>query len=164
MKQIPGFDNYFMSSDLQIYKKLVNRLKKINFSIPKSGYKTVKLRKNGKEHSLLLHRLIAICYIGHPPKDKPFVCHNNGNKLDNRIENLRWDNQTGNMKDCIFHGTRACTKGENNGRHKLSNTDIKKILTLYSTGKYSQPKLGKLFKVCKSTIGNIVRKESWKHV
>jgi hypothetical protein len=33
------------------------------------------------------------------------VCHGDGDPLNNRVTNLRWDNQSGNMKDALKHGT-----------------------------------------------------------
>lgn len=47
--------------------------------------KTVKVR--GRD--VKMHRLIANAFVPNPD-NKPYVIHINGNKKDNRIENLQW--------------------------------------------------------------------------
>ena len=50
--------------------------------------------------------------------------------------------------------------GNKNARSKLSDPDIYEIRRLYTTGKITHELLGKMFKVCKRTIGNIINYES----
>lgn len=51
------------------------------------GYLQVNLR--GIRNPQHVHRLVAEAFIPNP-ENKPCVDHINGNKLDNRVENLRW--------------------------------------------------------------------------
>lgn len=53
------------------------------------GYKAVLIRGNGHEHTVFVHRLVASAFIPNPD-NLPQVNHINGDKTDNRPENLEW--------------------------------------------------------------------------
>ena len=53
------------------------------------GYR-VDLWKNGKPHTLLVARLVATTFLEDLINTDMTVNHKNGNRLDNRIENLEW--------------------------------------------------------------------------
>lgn len=53
-----------------------------------------------------VHSLVAEAFIGARPEGLQ-ICHNNGDHLDNRAENLRYDTQSANQRDSILHGTNA---------------------------------------------------------
>jgi hypothetical protein len=59
----------------------------------------VSLFMNGKPQDWLVARLVAMTFLG-IPKTKLTVNHKNGNRLDNRIENLEWLT----LGDNIRHG------------------------------------------------------------
>lgn len=60
-------------------------------------YWTVRLRKNGRQYTRRVHRLMALAFI---PNDNPdikvTIDHLNGNPHDNRLENLQWKSQKRN--------------------------------------------------------------------
>lgn len=65
-----------------------------------TGYKQVNIvtvNSNGKQQKRYIHRLVAIAFIPNP-KNKREVDHINGDKLDNRAENLDWVTSSENQK------------------------------------------------------------------
>jgi len=54
-----------------------------------AGYTRYCLSANGKARRYWTHRLVAMAFIPNP-ENKPCVDHINGNKMDNRVSNLRW--------------------------------------------------------------------------
>ena len=57
--------------------------------IGRNGYCLVMLLKHGKYKTHLVHRLVAIAFIGNP-KSLPCVNHKDEDKQNNRVENLEW--------------------------------------------------------------------------
>lgn len=57
-----------------------------------SGYRSVKLTfENSKQQRFYVHRLVAEHFIQNPdPKNKTFVNHKDGDKLNNNVNNLEW--------------------------------------------------------------------------
>lgn len=57
-----------------------------------SGYKSVKLTfPDGHQQRFYVHRLVAIHFIENDsPTTKTFVNHKDGDKLNNKVENLKW--------------------------------------------------------------------------
>lgn len=63
------------------------------------GYYYVNLYKNGKRQTVKNHRLVALHFIPNL-ENKPEVNHKDGNKLNNRVDNLEWATSQEN----IIHG------------------------------------------------------------
>lgn len=53
------------------------------------GYPLVVLCGNGKPKTTMVHRIVAEAFLGGPPDGRE-VDHRNGQRDDNRAENLRW--------------------------------------------------------------------------
>ena len=78
-------EGYLLSSTGKIYSLIKKRiLKGGKFS---NGYLYCVLGRKSKVN--LVHRLVAEAFIPNP-QNLPCVDHINGNRQDNRVENLRW--------------------------------------------------------------------------
>lgn len=92
-RDIKGFEGSYQISNFGRVKSLARRgnwrerILVANINI--YGYLVVGLFKNGKQKRKSIHRLLAEAFIDNPQK-LPSVDHINRNKLDNRIQNLRW--------------------------------------------------------------------------
>ena len=76
----------------------VTKEKILKRGIDPNGYYFHSVRKNNRMVRLFEHQLIAKLYI--PNSDnKPFVCHKNDIKTDNRVENLYWGDRSSNAND-----------------------------------------------------------------
>ncbi len=68
----------------------------------KSGHLGVLLYNGVKLKKFWVHRLVLIAFVGDCPPGKE-CCHNDGDATNNRVENLRWDTRSANMKDRFTH-------------------------------------------------------------
>ena len=82
-KSIPGFETYEASTLGNIRNSKGNILKPW---IDGGGHYQLRF---GRKNTQTLHRLIALTFIP-PVEGKEYVDHINREKLDNRVENLRW--------------------------------------------------------------------------
>lgn len=93
--------NYRIERDGRVYS-----LRKNKYLTPKrnhDGYLRIQIWDKGKCSFVAIHRLVAQEYIPNP-ENKPFVNHINGNKQDNRVENLEWCTQKENIQHAFKTG------------------------------------------------------------
>lgn len=90
------------------------------------------------------------------------ACHINGDPVDNRPSNLRWDTPKNNCADKEKHGTG--NKGVKHGMAKLNDEKISAIRAEYAKGIYSQYEIASEFLVSQSLVYQIVNRKIWQHV
>lgn len=71
----------------------------------RGGYLIVYISKNGKRSTIGVHQLVALAWIGPQPPGQQ-VCHIDGNKKNNHVNNLRYGSPFDNAMDAIRHGRR----------------------------------------------------------
>lgn len=131
-KAIPGFPGYEISDHGRVrsyWKRVSNGIGKgcrmvlidnpVHYYSPQvgsSGYVQMVFKKRPAYSNQRIHRLMLEVFIGPCPKGME-ACHNDGNKTNNILPNLRWDTRKNNIGDQIRHGTKAL--------NNLGNTKIK---------------------------------------
>lgn len=121
-KDIPGFEGRYQVSDLGRVKSFVSTFNGVNVKSMKErilkplpsggGYVRVRLTNGGnKGRFYLIHRLVMIAFVG-GDAGKLQVNHINGNKTDNRLQNLEWASQSENVHHAYKHGLmKPCDNG-----------------------------------------------------
>ena len=143
------FPNYEITSDGKIWN-----IKKQSYMKPFEN--VVKHRPNNQYYlriglttkhgrkKIMVHRLVAMAYIPNPKK-KSFINHKDGDKHNNKMENLEW---VSNKENCI-HASR-------NGLlpKKLTNQQVKEIRS-NEFGDWSNQDIANHFGVSRRLIGMI---------
>ena len=133
--KINGYKNYIVSDQGEVTN--TNSDHTMKKQINNCGYYRVELSKSGKQKKYFVHRLVATAYI--PNKDNfPQVNHINGNKLDNRVENLEWCTASQNHKHSFKYLGRPVTmvRDIENGKTKIRKAYIPSIMERNKTTTY----------------------------
>lgn len=100
-KRIPDYNNYDISDDGEVRNNKTGRLLKTSQS--RGGYLKVNLYADGTHKSAKIHRLVAENFLSNQ-HDKPAINHINGDKTDNRAENLEWCTYSENNRHAFRSG------------------------------------------------------------
>ena len=111
-----------------------------------------------KRQIFFVHALVLTAFIGARPSETIDACHNDGDQLNNKLTNLRWDTKKSNQADRIDHGTMCF--GERSPNSKLKTSQILEII------RDSRPQkvIAKEYGVVQQTISKIKQLKSWTHL
>ncbi len=100
-KAIAGYQGKYLISNMGRCKSLKNRSAKILTAFANNkGYLRVALCQDGQPKYLLVSRLVAEAFCPNPdPENARTVDHIDGDKQNNKAENLRWLSLADNMKE-----------------------------------------------------------------
>jgi hypothetical protein len=126
-----------------------------------TGYSSVVLQAElGRSQAYSVHVLVAAAFLGPRPEGYQ-VAHFDGDKMNARLDNLRYATPVENAQDKHRHGT-TC-HGEAGGNTKLTTAQVQEIVARYGAGEL-QRELAARFGISQSQVSNIVRRASWSHL
>jgi hypothetical protein len=166
IRTVKGFPDYCISENGVITRvsDFKNRTEGsvIRHRIERGGYAIIGLYKDGKQVTRTVHSLVAETFLGEPPTGKHEVAHADGDRLNNRVSNLRWATRSENHADKRQHGTVLI--GVKNPAAKLDDTKVKTIRELKGSSNISNQALGDMFGVTKVAIRYVLCGRTWSHV
>ena len=127
LKELEDFPNYSVDTEGNVYSKKRSgskggKLKPFN---ARHGYQGVQLWKNNECTTSLVHRLVAQAFIPNP-KNKPQVNHKDGDKTNNKVNNLERCTYQENRKHAVEE-LGLSFKGELNYNAKLNKQSVEDI-------------------------------------
>ncbi len=173
-RDVKGFEGLYKVSNLGSIKSMPK-----DFYLPKNksyhhlkekiiyqgawrGYKQIRLCKNGKKYMRSAHIIVATAFCKKNGRALT-VNHKDGNKLNNKADNLEWMTLSDNHKHAFKIGLR-CNDGSMNPIHKLIEKDVNIIKRLYSYYNLKQKDIASLYCVTPTVICRIIKGKSWRHV
>lgn len=132
--------------------------------INSTGYFRVSLNLDGRSKSYFTHRLVAMLFV-QKVEGKDCVNHIDGNKLNNRFDNLEWVTPSENQQHAFRTGLKKPTLhyGEDSWFHKLTKEDVKYIRAVHKPWDkvFGSKPLAERFGVNQQTITDVVHGRSW---
>jgi hypothetical protein len=156
-RDIPDFEGYQVSSFGKVRNKKLKQLKEIP---NRQGYLEVRFSKQGKSTPRVIHRLVAKTFLENS-NNYSQVNHIDGNKRNNRTENLEWVNNSMNQKHAYSLGLQPSRAGERNVKSAIKNKDVAVLKELYNSGKTIR-ETSNVTGIGLSIVRNIIYGKTWK--
>jgi len=168
-KSVVGFEAYYEVSDCGRVRSKARFSSNgrevlpcvLRHHIGTHGYASVRLCVNGSKSTRNIHQLVLAAFVG--PANGMEARHLDGNKIKNRLHNLKYGTGKENAADRRLHGRERMMweKGEANPFAVLTDEDIRRIRAWPPR----KPGLSAQFpQVSKNTVHQARAGRSWKHV
>lgn len=158
-KDIRGYKGLYKISDMGNVKTHYKKTRLLKKSTSRTGKLYVKLSKKGKTKTKYIHILVLETFVG--KSEGRIACHNNMDRTDNRLDNLRWDTKANAVIDQIKRNLHKC--GPKANKAKLTVMDVKGIKSLLRAN-MRQCEIAREYGVNQSSISDIATGKTWKHL
>ena len=147
---------YEVSSNGRVKNKRTGKI--LGRRLDKDGYPNVYLYNElGRGNNKKVHRLVATAFLEYDP-ERSQVNHINGNKEDNRVENLEWCTGSENIRHAYDNGLlHANMKPAIKARTKIFEEDKNNIIKMRSEGMLLKD-IARLYNTSISTIHSASRR------
>ena len=127
------------------------------------GYRRIELKVDGQRYIFRAHRVVCIYAHGMPPPDLSEVNHINGDKDDNRPDNLEWSDRGQNIRHAQAMGISYTKRGVASHYAKLTEADVYEIRRLRADG-VSAKDVAERFVVGVGQVYAIAQRRAWAHL
>jgi hypothetical protein len=157
---VPGYESAYEVSDQGRVRSLnYRRTGRVRLLSPAPdgrrggrGYLGVNLGFVGRRY-VRVHVLVLLAFVGPRPPGME-ACHRNGDRTDNRLENLRWGTHAENAADTQRHG--HVPHGERHCMARLSDTQVAEIRAAGGL----QREVAERFGISRSYVSELRRKRA----
>ena len=157
-REIPEYSGlYWVSDDGRVRNRKGIILKGAK---GKSGYLHVVLSKYNTPKTLDIHRLVAITFV-HNKDNKGYVNHKDGNKHNNRVENLEWVSARENTYHATIFGLKN-DLGSNSSNSKLTENQVLEIRLLANS--LTNKEIAERYSISEQYVPLLLNYKRWGHL
>jgi len=159
-RPLKGYEDRYLISDMSnIYS--IRSQKEMGYFISVHGYRIATIRDGKETKKRPVHRLVAKTFIENT-ENKPCVNHKDGNKENNRVDNLEWVTHSENSIHAFETGLRESPRGNEhwtrrnptNAYKKLSDEKIIEIEELLKEDK-TQKEIAQKYNIDQALVSRI---------
>lgn len=136
--------NYSVSKNGEVRKDTNNYMMKLQIQ---QGYCHVTLQIDGKPKRFRVHRLVAEAFIPNP-ENKPYVNHIDGNRQNNKVENLEWVTPAENTQHAISTGLMLPTRERAVVQFDLDGNKIAEYISISEAARQTNSQNEKICVCC----------------
>lgn len=157
---LPGFGEHYQISDRgRVRSRKSGAWRIVRQTRSGSGYLRVDLWRNGVRDQLFVHLLVLAAFVG----ARPSGCHGahfNGDRDDNRLDNLGWVIVSENLAHRRHHGRMPSPQAR-----ALAKLNPRKVRAIRRAAPFvSQAALSKRYGISQSLCSQVVTRIAWRHV